>query len=193
MGDPPSIDSPPALEVSAGSLMSNVGSSPAGSTTSNSSYQQTPSKRIPGKLALCKQCGTQSDDLAVCIRCKRKFPEDVKLLDDPAFRPKPDSTDSTAKKSSALRGVRPPNKNRKRNNDEPVCIALSDSEEDGEDDFGDPETIDESSGNFHVNILVGQFVLWKLFCAYQNYRVCLYWNYRSRQKMLSAIRTIVIE
>ena len=148
MGDPPSIDSPPALEVSAGSLMSNVGSSPAGSTTSNSSYQQTPSKRIPGKLALCKQCGTQSDDLAVCIRCKRKFPEDVKLLDDPAFRPKPDSTDSTAKKSSALRGVRPPNKNRKRNNDEPVCIALSDSEEDGEDDFGDPETIDESSGNF---------------------------------------------
>ena len=36
-----------------------------------------------GKLALCTRCGTQSEDLSTCVRCKRKLPEDVKLLDDP--------------------------------------------------------------------------------------------------------------
>ena len=147
VGDPPSIESPPALEV--GSLMP----SPAGSNVSNSSFQQTPSKRVPGKLALCTRCGTQSEDISTCVRCKRKLPDDVKLLDDPAYKPKPDSTENgtivitnTAKK--VLRNVRLPSKSKKRNNaDEPVCIALSDSEEDGEGDMEETETIDDNSGN----------------------------------------------
>ena len=67
IGEPPSIDSPQGLEVSA-----------SGSSASNSSFVATPGKRIPGKLALCTRCGTQS----TCVRCKRKLPEDVKLLDD---------------------------------------------------------------------------------------------------------------
>jgi len=88
-------------------------------------------KRVPGKLAMCKSCGHLSEDLSTCIRCRRKFPDDVKLLDDPAFKPKPDSTDNMAKK--ALRGIRLPKNRRKANPDEPVCIALS-SDEEGDDD-----------------------------------------------------------
>ena len=150
IGEPPSIDSPPGLEVS-GSVMAGAGGqvsgSPAGSSASNSSFVATPSKRIPGKLALCTRCGTQSDDLSTCVRCKRKLPDDVKLLDDPAFKPqKPDSTDNGGlNNKKALRGVRLPSKNKKRNNnDEPVCIALSDSEEDGDmEDAGEAETIED--------------------------------------------------
>jgi len=58
---------------------------PPGSA-SNSSFVATPGKRTPGKLALCTRCGTQSENLSTCGRCKRKLPEDVKLLDDPAFK-----------------------------------------------------------------------------------------------------------
>ena len=157
VGDPPRVgESPPALEV--GSQMTQP--SPA---STSSSFQAAPSKRVPGKLALCKFCGTQSEDLSTCTRCKRKFPDDVKLLDDPAFKQtqKPDSTDSI-NKNKALRGVRLPSKNRKRNNlDEPVCIALSDSEEDGEEDLGDAETIDDESGN---NIGISNFA--RSTCGY---------------------------
>ena len=152
LGDPPS---PTALEITAGSLMT----SPAGSAVSNTSYQQqTPSKRIPGKLALCNKCGTQSEDLATCIRCKRKLPDDVKLLDDPAFKPKPDSTLAPAgDKNKALRGVRMPNKNRKRNNaDEPVCIALSDSEEEAMD-LDDTETVEDSQGKWDTQQVYSYF------------------------------------
>ena len=55
------------------------------------------------------------------------MPEDVKILDDPNFKPKPDSTEALAKK--ALRLARPlGSKSRKRQGvgeGEPVCIALS--------------------------------------------------------------------
>jgi len=128
VGDPPTIDSPPSQE----------GSSVSTSLSSSSSQYPGPhppgsaSKRVPGKLAMCKSCGHLSEDLSTCVRCRRKFPDDVKLLDDPAFKPKPDSTDHMAKK--ALRGVRLPTKNRRKANpDEPVCIALS-SDEEGDDD-----------------------------------------------------------
>merc|ERR1719369_309672 len=122
VGDPPTIDSPPSQE---------------GVSVTTSQYQAAPhppgsaSKRVPGKLAMCKSCGHLSEDLSTCIRCRRKFPDDVKLLDDPAFKPKPDSTDNMAK--SALRRMRVPTKRRKANPDEPVCIALS-SDEEGDDD-----------------------------------------------------------
>ena len=136
-------------------------SSPAGSNVSNTSYQQTPSKRVPGKLALCTRCGTQSDDISTCVRCKRKLPDDVKLLDDPTFKPKPDSTENGtivitnpgAKK--VLRNVRLPSKSKKRNNaDEPVCIALSDSEDDGDADMEETETIDDNSGKNIEDVIV---------------------------------------
>jgi len=120
VGEPPSIDSPPTQDGI------NSISSPA------SQYSGTPQKRVPGKLAMCKSCGHLSEDLLTCMRCRRKLPDDVKLLDDPAFKPKPDSTDHVGKK--ALRGVRLPTKNRRKANpDEPVCIALS-SDEEGEDE-----------------------------------------------------------
>eukprot|EP00092_Neocalanus_flemingeri_P016495 GFUD01017849.1.p1 GENE.GFUD01017849.1~~GFUD01017849.1.p1 ORF type:complete len:1547 (+),score=557.86 GFUD01017849.1:282-4922(+) len=129
VGDPPTIDSPPLQE--GGSVSTSI-SSPAGAGAGQ--YQGGPPapKRVPGKLAMCKWCGDLSEDLSTCIRCRRKLPDDVKLLDDPAFKPKPDSTDHVAKK--ALRGVRLPSKNRRKANpDEPVCIALS-SDEEGDDD-----------------------------------------------------------
>lgn len=142
VGEPPAIDSPPAMEVSAarsGSL-----SSPA---SSNGSIHQSPAaitpKRIPGKLALCNWCAFQSEDLAKCGRCHRKL-DAPKILDDPSFKPKPDSTDTTKK---ALRDVRVPNKNRKRNNaEEPLCIDI-DSEDDMGEENTETETIDDDSGN----------------------------------------------
>ena len=142
MGEPPAIDSPPALEVSAarsGSLSST--------TSSNGSIHQSPTlvtpKRIPGKLALCNWCAFQSEDLAKCGRCGRKL-DAPKILDDPSFKPKPDSTDATKK---ALRDVRVPNKNRKRNNaEEPLCIDI-DSEDDLGEETAEAETIDDDSGN----------------------------------------------
>ena len=161
IGEPPSIDSPPGLEVSGSGMPEQVSESPAGSSAMNSSFVATPGKRIPGKLALCTRCGTQSEDLSTCVRCKRKLPEDVKLLDDPAFKSqKPDSTDNGGMgNKKALRGVRLPSKNKKRNhNDEPVCIALSDSEEDGDEEMEGTETIDdEDSGmmTYYFNVSTG--------------------------------------
>ena len=55
------------------------------------------------------------------------------MLDDPNFKPKPDSTEAGGTKK--LRLARLPGKARRRggNPDEPVCIALS-SDEEGEDE-----------------------------------------------------------
>ena len=112
---------------------------------------------------MCKSCGHLSEDLSTCIRCRRKLPDDVKLLDDPAFKPKPDSTDHVAKK--ALRGVRLPTKNRRKANpDEPVCIALS-SDEEGDDDNSRSSLVDnaeigeEESGRnlYRIEVLASVF------------------------------------
>ena len=40
----------------------------------------------PGKLAQCSRCGTQLENMSTCASCKRKLPEDVKLLDNTAFK-----------------------------------------------------------------------------------------------------------
>jgi len=138
VGDPPTIDSPPSSQEG-GSVSTSLSSPspqyPAGPPGSAP-------KRVPGKLAMCKSCGHLSEDLSTCIRCRRKLPDDVKLLDDPAFKPKPDSTDHVAKK--ALRGVRLPTKNRRKANpDEPVCIALS-SDEEGDDDNSRSSLVDNA-------------------------------------------------
>ena len=43
-----------------------------------------------------------SEDLAVCVRCRRKMPDDVKILDDPSYKPKPDSTELMGTKKLRL-------------------------------------------------------------------------------------------
>ena len=42
----------------------------------------------PGKMVVCKACGCIGPDFNACIRCKRKIPEDAKVIDDPD-KPKP--------------------------------------------------------------------------------------------------------
>ena len=58
--------------------------------------------------------------------------------------------------------MRLPSKNKKRNNnDEPVCIALSDSEEDGDEEMEGTETIeDEDSGMMtsYFNVSTGCWI-----------------------------------
>jgi sentrin-specific protease 7 len=126
-GEPPTVDSP-----------DNISSSSTSSALANPNAPVIP-KRVPGKVALCKHCGNMSDDHATCSRCRRKLPEDVKVVDDPAFRPKPDSTNEDAAKKS-LRAMRIPNKNRRKGNpDEPMCIALSSDEEDNDENSNLPE------------------------------------------------------
>ena len=56
-------------------------------------------KRVLGKVALCSICGSKSENLSFCSRCKRKLPDDVKLLDDPY--PSFDKT-STSRRQSKL-------------------------------------------------------------------------------------------
>jgi len=126
---PPTPDSCQPGEASPSPASTPTSSIP--SSTSAAVAVQT--KIIPGKLAMCKWCGELSPDFIKCIRCKRKLPEDCKAIDDPQLKPKPDSTHETAKKA-ALRGVRIPNKSRRKGaaSDEPVCIALSSDEEEDE-------------------------------------------------------------
>ena len=66
-----------------GGVMTLGGRPSSAEASGSSSVVATPGKRTPGKLALGTRCGTQSEDLSTCVRCKRKLPEDVKLLDDP--------------------------------------------------------------------------------------------------------------
>ena len=145
VGEPPAIDSPPGLEVR---------SSISSTASSNGSLHQSPAaiapKRIPGKLALCNWCAFQSEDLAKCGRCHRKL-DAPKILDDPSYKPKPDSTEVVKK---ALRDVRVPNKNRKRNNaEEPLCIDI-DSEDENAEETIEAETIEDDSGEEIFNVLI---------------------------------------
>merc|ERR1719447_151125 len=123
---PPTIDSPPCSSGGEGSSLSASSSGGSGSGQL--------SKRIPGKLAMCKFCGFTSEDLAVCVRCRRKIPDDVKILDDPSYKPKPDSTELMGTKKLRLHRIPGKRSRRPGNPEEPVCIALSSDEEGGEDD-----------------------------------------------------------
>ena len=38
----------------------------------------------------------------MCVRCRRKMPDDVKILDDPSYKPKPDSTELMGTKKLRL-------------------------------------------------------------------------------------------
>jgi len=91
-----------------------------------------------------------SDDHNTCTRCRRKLPEDVKVVDDPAFKPKPDSTNEEAKKLRAMRPLGA--KNRKKGNpDEPVCIALSSDEEGGDDENSNHPTDSEKAEEIEID------------------------------------------
>merc|ERR1712142_1298160 len=37
---------------------------------------------VPGKLAICRNCGAASNDFNLCIRCKEPIPSDCKMIDD---------------------------------------------------------------------------------------------------------------
>ena len=39
-------------------------------------------------MVVCKNCGCMGPDFNACIRCKKKIPEDAKVMDDPD-KPKP--------------------------------------------------------------------------------------------------------
>ena len=162
----------------------NVSAASAASSSAAAAAAPVAPKRVPGKLALCKQCGNLSEDHATCTRCKRRLPDDVKVVDDPAFKPKPDSTtlvsssSSAADKKSNLRAVRLGTKKaRNAMSNEPVCIALS-SDEDGEGDDDDTndaiphdeleETVDleELGGKLNIIIIV---VLIKVLFMYRDY------------------------
>ena len=108
--------SPPSQSPS---IANNLNLNPTASSSGGSGPGQL-SKRIPGKLAMCKFCGftrweatncierkyshifSLSEDLAVCVRCRRKIPDDVKILDDPSYKPKPDSTELMGTKKLRL-------------------------------------------------------------------------------------------
>ena len=67
------------------------GTEPAGGTPSKAGdpakEPYKPDLR-PGKMVVCKNCGCMGPDFNACIRCKKKIPEDAKVMDDPD-KPKP--------------------------------------------------------------------------------------------------------
>ena len=75
------------------------------------------------------------------------MPDDVKILDDPSYKPKPDSTELMGTKK--LRLARIPGKQNRRpgNPDEPVCIALSSDEEGGDEDENSRSSTAEQAGD----------------------------------------------
>ena len=92
-------------------------------------------KIIPGKVALCPNCGGYSVDISKCTGCKRIIKEGAKILPDPDYKPGPDEK----KLSPDLRNIRiAPKAGRRKTvgNEEPECIALSSDEEGDEEDEG---------------------------------------------------------
>ena len=134
--------------------------SKAGSTGADDKGKADPNKPklIPGKSALCKNCGTASPDFNTCIRCKKPLAKDCKVVEDKnsakgndqptAAGGKGGKGQTAAEKVDSLRNVRILAKKKRAAaaSDEPECIALS-SDEDGE---GDEEDETESGGEFRT-------------------------------------------
>ena len=95
-------------------------------------------KTIPGKVALCPNCGGYSIHIDRCTNCKRIIKEGAKILPDPDYKPPPGEE---RKSPQDLRNIRVVKPRRKTNNDEPECIALSSDEE----DTNDGEDVDNTS------------------------------------------------
>ena len=138
-------------------------------------------KIIPGKLAVCRNCGGYSSDFNRCSRCKKPIPEDCKTVDDDTKTGKTGKGDVQNRNTfnrditkDGLRNIRIQHKGKKKHNiDEPECIALSsdeDRDEDEDDDVGsrtgDEETetdegnvkeeINESDMDSQIEKLVGE-------------------------------------
>ena len=89
-------------------------------------------KIIPGKVALCANCGGYSIHIDRCTNCKRIIKEGAKILPDPEYKPPPEEKKPGLPPD--LRNVRMAPKGRpKKQSDEPECIALSSDEEDAND------------------------------------------------------------
>ena len=105
-------------------------------------------KIIPGKLAVCRNCGGYSSDFNRCSRCKKPIPENCKTVDDDTKfgkTVKGEFSKLNAERlreanKDVLRNIRIQHKGRKKQNqDEPECIALS-SDEDGDDEDEETES-----------------------------------------------------
>ena len=109
-------------------------------------------KIIPGKVALCPNCGGYSVDISKCTGCRKIIKEGAKILPDPDYKP-PVDAEKKDKTPQDLRHIRiQPKQRRKTANDEPEWIALS-SDEEGHDEEKEenPDNSTESNGNAEVN------------------------------------------
>ncbi|XP_059474077.1 sentrin-specific protease 6-like [Neocloeon triangulifer] len=78
-------------------------------TQAKAEEKDTIMKMMPGKVAICKNCGLCSIDLSRCQRCNRVFPPDVRIVDDPSLvKARKQPNNSTGK--SYLKNVAPLNK-----------------------------------------------------------------------------------
>ena len=107
-------------------------------------------KIIPGKVAVCKNCGSYSNDLGKCTSCKRVLPEGTKIMADPDYKPSESEKKlitNVGQNPTDLRNIRIQQKNprKKTQSDEPECIALSSDEDEGDDD--EAEAGSEKTGN----------------------------------------------
>ena len=127
---PPTPTSSPSSKPTDGSGAITTPAAAAAATAAKSAEAYKP-KLIPGKLVVCKNCGCMGQDFNLCVRCKKKIPEDCKKVDDPSYKEEKEEA------GGKLRDVRIATKRKKKATDEPVCIALSSDED--EDDDGDEE------------------------------------------------------
>ena len=84
---PPRPTPPPGAEPGSAA----AGAAPAGTPTkADAASAKEPYKADlrPGKMVVCKNCGCIGPDFNACVRCKKKLPEDAKVIDDPD-KPKP--------------------------------------------------------------------------------------------------------
>ena len=109
-------------------------------------------KIIPGKVAVCKNCGQLSNDLGKCTSCKRVLPEGTKIMADPDYKPSESEKKlitNVGQNPGDLRNIRIQQKNprKKTQSDEPECIALSSDEDEGDDDDGAEAGGGDKTGN----------------------------------------------
>lgn len=104
-------------------------------------------KLIPGKVALCPNCGGFSVDISKCTGCRKIIKEGCKIMNDPDYKPPPGENDKKIVITGPpdLRNVRiQPKQRRKTANEEPECIALSSDEEADEEEETDKAQNDEN-------------------------------------------------
>ncbi len=124
------------------------GAGPARLKKPGSTYEPYQPKRVPGYLAVCKNCGCIGSDFNKCESCKRPIPEDCKRVPDKNSKRVIESMSSLTVTTMGgdLRNVRIHSKTRKKKPDEPECIAISsDEDEDDEEEEEEGEEADKSS------------------------------------------------